>query len=636
MAHPPVHAECGKYGFVEDNLMTDSYIPVRLSHLLGYCAVGSVIRGTKFLVTPMDTSFWTDSGKKCSARPIPYVDQVRSALGIRQELREPPIARIMENGQVDGAYIPAVRFPSWMQCPKCHLLYCAPWREQSSPLQVCLECENQPTLEQVPWVFVHPEGYMADVPWHRFAHKDAKGNQQSQCGHKWDTPYLKLIENSSGYGYIIKCTDCHARAEFKPGPQGAYGNLRCQPWLRQHPVSQGSETLSENDEAIPLAEILSINDTRVHRPVATNAIVIPPESRIRKGSVVDRIFVSSQKRKQIDKRMPRLARDGMFRQWADEFRCETDQIKDAIEKIKHGYPTFGLNFTQGKLLESEYNALTESIPDLSEDEDFVTYHFTKDWHDLKQTVGAGSHPAGIIDLVNDLVSVNRLKEIMVLKGFQRLNAKMVPPDISGNADWLPALELFGEGIFFTLQESLLSQWENIPSVIKRTAPVEKRFKTSGLNFEPPISPSPRFILLHTLAHLIIRELESIAGYPAASLKERIYSSTGKNAMAGILIYVAVPDVEGSLGGLFELAQPNRFLRLLSAVFDQAQWCSLDPVCSEHDGQGPSFLNRAACHACTLIPESSCAFANTLLDRGLVKGFSDDTGATIPGLLGKQT
>ena len=133
---------------------------------------------------------------------------------------------------------------------------------------------------------------------------------------------------------------------------------------------------------------------------------------------------------------------------------------------------------------------------------------------------------------------------------------------------------------------------------------------------------------------MIRQLDAEAGYPAASLKERIYCATGRKPMAGILIYVAVPDEEGSLGGLMELAKPERFLRLLTGAFEAAAWCSLDPVCAEQEGHGPDLLNRAACHACVLVPETSCAYGNVLLDRVFVKGkvpdvpaFPDPAGAT---------
>ncbi|QIW15687.1 hypothetical protein A4G20_04750 [Pasteurellaceae bacterium RH1A] len=134
------------------------------------------------------------------------------------------------------------------------------------------------------------------------------------------------------------------------------------------------------------------------------------------------------------------------------------------------------------------------------------------------------------------------------------------------------------------------------------------------------------MLLHALSHQFIRLLESKAGYPAASLKERIYSYLGKDdsaPMAGILIYTSVPDVSGTLGGLAELAEPKRLLALLTQAFEKVNWCSLDPICSEHEGQGPKQLNKAACHACQLLPETSCCYGNILLDRIFIKGNGQD-------------
>jgi len=220
--------------------MTDyAYIPVRLSHLLGYCAVGSVIRGPQFLVTPMDIRTWTDSFGNCGARPIPYVNQVRSSLGLAQELREPPIARVLENGQTDGLCIPAMRFPSWMRCPKCHRLFCRPWqhlppdqRRHPDPKSLVRQvCESGPVLEQVPWVFVSPLGHMADTPWHAMAHKDAHTQDGKQCAAEWDYPYLRLRENKKFGGYTLTCDKCKARADFREGAQFPYGRRRCQPWL---------------------------------------------------------------------------------------------------------------------------------------------------------------------------------------------------------------------------------------------------------------------------------------------------------------------------------------------------------------------------------------------------------------------
>ena len=237
-----------------------------------------------------------------------------------------------------------------------------------------------------------------------------------------------------------------------------------------------------------------------------------------------------------------------------------------------------------------------------------------------------------MNAVSSLLAVNKLKEIMVLKGFQRAGGEqLTPPDIIGESNWLPALELYGEGIFFTLDEAYLQRWEGNDALHERADAFSQRYvQRAGQGIpELDVDVSPRFLLCHTLAHLMIHELDAEAGYPAASLKERIYCETGKSGkepMAGVLIYVAVPDEEGSLGGLMELAKPERFLRLLTGAFEAATWCSLDPVCSEQEGHGPDLLNRAACHACALVPETSCPYGNVLLDRVFVKGAAPGTPA----------
>ena len=197
------------------------------------------------------------------------------------------------------------------------------------------------------------------------------------------------------------------------------------------------------------------------------------------------------------------------------------------------------------------------------------------------------------------------------------------------------MELYGEGIFITLDQDVLAQWEVQPELIRRLQQLEGRLAKTPVYFEAEVNLSPRFMLLHALSHGLIRQLESHAGYPAASLKERIYCSR-HDEMAGVLIYVAVPDVVGSLGGLAELAEPKRLLPIILTVLEQAQWCSLDPVCSEHDGQGPGLLNKAACHGCLLIPETSCSFGNLLLDRVFIKGSAEEGISPITSFIRSST
>lgn len=608
--------------------MSNEYLPVRLSHLLLHCAVGSIVRGPEFLMTVKDIREWRAKDGSAAGRLIPYVDQVRSALGIEEELREPPIAKELDIGHIDGVCIPAVRFPKWMRCPSCGLLHYNPWKFfRTSEKYRCYnnyknkkgkdQCKKRPELEQVPWILAHLDGHMADVPWHLLAHRDAKGKEQQKCRADWKEPYLRLIDQNTSNRLIV-CNRCNARSDFIDSLRVNFGNTWRQPWIAEAP--------NPSDE---LAEVLEINDTRVHYPTTSTALVIPPESRIRKGSVVDRLYSSTQKRQLIERAKRPLALKGALRQVAQEFRCSVSDVESAQREIANGYPLYGKNITQGILLESEHQALIETIPDVADDEDFVTEHYTSTWESMAVKLASDQKPYRIVKSINHLVSVSRLKELMVLRGFQRLGGALVPPDINGGSDWLPALELYGEGVFFSIKEEILTRWEDNGSLRDRARDVGKRFEATGLRFEPEIVVTPRFLLLHTLAHLLVRQLEIEAGYPAASLKERIYCTMGNVPMSSILIYVAVPDVVGSLGGLAELAKPERFLPLLSEVFDHAEWCSLDPVCSEHEGQGPNLLNRAACHACALVPEPSCAYGNVLLDRFFIKG---DVAKRVPAFL----
>lgn len=600
-------------------------IPVRLSHLLRHCSVGAIVRGPKYLMTVKDIREWTGANGEPAGREILYVDGVRAALGIEEKLYEPPVATELENGLVDGFCIPALRFPSWMRCPnpQCGLLYYRPWRSQERSSPRCKKCNK--LLEEVPWILVHPDGHMTDVPWHWLAHEKTRKLQQQQCKADHKEHYLSLV----GLGESkrkLRCSRCGATSDFYNGIQIPYGNSRRQPWLNEPP-----ENTSGNSGNKPeLASVLEINDVRVHSASTRSALVIPPESRIRKGTVVDRLYRSSQKLKRLEWSRTPLARKSALQTLVTEFRCTINDIENAWEEILKGYPRYKQNITPGMLLEDEYQALLEEIPDMSEDEDFVTRHLTPMWKAMLTALPAGEKPRKIVDIVSRLISVERLKEIQVLTGFQRLGGTLTPPDIVNRKIWLPAIELYGEGIFFTLEEKFLTVWESCSPLQSLAGEFEERYKHADFSFNPDPYVSPRFLLLHTMAHLLIRQLEMEAGYPAASLKERIYCTSDKaKPMSGILVYVAVPDVVGSLGGLAELAEPRRFLKLLSSVFDHAEWCSLDPVCREHTGQGPYLLNRAACHACALIPEPGCAFGNVLLDRTFIRG---DIAAGIPALL----
>ena len=593
--------------------MANELIPIRLSHLLGHSSVGAIVRGPTGLVVVQDTRQWTDRQGVAAGKVIPYVERVRSALGIEQQLRDPPVAKALANGQVDGVCVPATRFPSWARCPSCGALYRWPW-EQDPPdyATPCTreDCKSHAVLEQVTWVLVDADGYLADVPWHFLAHRDTRNPAQSNCRVQ---DQHRLVER--GYEErLLGCDACGAEARFRGDERLKFGHGRMQPWTRDDLVPPRDRPENNDND---LAQVLTINDTRAYVPVSESVLVIPPESRVRKGTVVDRLYRNSGDRARIDGARTPLAKKGVIRTLATEYRCSSIDIETALADVARGYPLYGENLTPGQLRESEFKAFLEVLPDQRDDEDLVTRNNSDGWHELGQAEGLDRNVRNIVHGIRHLVRVNRLKAVKVFKGFTRLGGnEIVPPDIAGQSNWLPAIELYGEGIFIALDEERLRLWEQTPAVTSRLNRLLPRFAQSGRDSPNPLTT--RFMLLHTLSHLLMRQIESEGGYPAASLIERIYCANAPDPMAGILIHVAVPDIAGSLGGLAELSEPRRFLGILIRALEHSRWCSLDPVCSEHEGQGPGLLNRAACHACALVPEPACEYGNTLLDRVFVK------------------
>ena len=633
-------------------------IPTRWSHLIGWSGVGALMRADDWLYVIEDIHHWIDDQGNPIGEPLCHVELLRQTLGISQELRQPPKSREVKPGVADGPCVPALPFPGWARCPRCGLLHWLPWRHQTNQASPprCT-CPARGWLQQVGWVIAHPEGGLDEVPWHLMAHRRThQGNRIDDCRADREQPYLYLRRDPvDSLRWQLRCGRCRAGASFDPGTTLPGRNPRRQPWERSHPWQQGG-TASVQDSPQPW-RILEVNDPRLYFPRTRSGLVIPPESRVPRGSALDRLYCSPQDRAELERCRNPFSLQAALGRLADRYRCTSAEVEQAWLKVRQGWqPLSDETVTFGTLLEKEYRALTEPIPGVADGEDFVTRHRTTDWRDLSPTLTPAAplvpnqRPSRILATIDRLVALTRLREVRVFMGFSRVTenfndrikpqsvdspaqdkpaARLVPPYLDGTGDWLPAVELYGEGIFFTLDEALLARWAAQPGLTQRARRIQARFERTGMRFpeDPPIPLTPRFLLLHTLAHLLIRRLEAEAGYPAASIRERIYCAEGPEPMAGILVYVAVPDIVGSLGGLAELAEPARFLRLMTSVFDHADWCSLDPVCAEHEGQGPSLLNLAACHACTLVPEPSCAFSNVLLDRTFVAG--DLTGEIAP-------
>ena len=97
-----------------------------------------------------------------------------------------------------------------------------------------------------------------------------------------------------------------------------------------------------------------------------------------------------------------------------------------------------------------------------------------------------------------------------------------------------------------------------------------------------------------------------------------------------MIYTAVPDAEGTLGGLVSLAEPDPLLRLTRRALLDARHCSSDPLCAERLPHRPAdFLHGAACHVCLFVSETTCERGNRFLDRRFVVPVDDPDLALYP-------
>ncbi|MFC9671784.1 Zn-binding domain-containing protein [Streptomyces sp. NPDC056949] len=168
-------------------------------------------------------------------------------------------------------------------------------------------------------------------------------------------------------------------------------------------------------------------------------------------------------------------------------------------------------------------------------------------------------------------------------------------------------------------------------------PHEAKFVHDCKRGKKPLAVAARFTLVCTVGHLdefpytayvhhgqTCTTIALECGYNSASLAERIYAGDEQNPRAGILIYTAVPDSEGTLGGLVSLAEEREFDRIVRRALADAGHCSADPLCSERLPHDPGdYLHGAACHVCLFVSETTCERANRFLDRRFLVPLSGD-------------
>ncbi len=253
-------------------------------------------------------------------------------------------------------------------------------------------------------------------------------------------------------------------------------------------------------------------------------------------------------------------------------------------------------------------------------------------------------PVRFANRIQQVVLVERLREVRAMIGFSRLDAlgELTDPDLGLQIplspisrqppSWVPADEVRGEGIFIQFKERFIEEWVSLSPVQERSQDFleahEKWRQTRRIEQPRAGFPGMRYVLIHSIAHALMRQFALECGYSSASIRERIYSRPADEngePMAGLLIYTSAPDSEGTLGGLVSLGQPETLQRHISQALEAARLCANDPLCAEQPpSQRGQTLHAAACHACLFAPETSCERGNKYLDRStLVRTMEHD-------------
>ncbi|MEU3169396.1 DUF1998 domain-containing protein [Streptosporangium sp. NPDC006930] len=601
---------------------------VRQSQTIFPFGVGGIFdyKGESF--TAIDIRQWSPQAKKIILPRLANklnVEHFRSAPVAPSGPADPP---------PDWPRVPYFRFPNWLFCDHCRRMFrWTPEKEEQGKAPVCPKCVPAPKLVPMRFIQICLRSHMSDVDWSWWAHSNRPAEERDKCPDGNRLRFTTSKESSGLDSLHISCDDCRASRSL----QGVGGSeivkklgLTCQgrqPW----------QPRSEADECEELPQIVQRGAANVYFPVIYSAIDIPALAAIPgagDGEEFDKV-----------KSHP---------QWAS-FLIADDSVKHLFRKII----AVGLGVTE-EFVDSvaadmgsgaQEGAIEEKTLNGNEDLDYSEWRVfvtpaderptTKNFITRDSVLAPETDPRGpahgLSARISSIVLADRIREVRALTGFSRYNPgnNIIPVHMrSSRAKWFPAVETFGEGIFLAFDERELSEWEEIyqvgSHVAKHESDLAKSFQRDRLRDRSGMPMLPRYPLLHTFAHLLIRQLSFESGYNTASLRERVYSRlpadrSNTNPMAGFLIYTAAGDTEGTLGGLVRQGKPSFLIEILLRALEASAWCSNDPLCSENSGQGLGNLNRAACHACALLPETSCESSNTLLDRTLVTG-----NGTVPG------
>ena len=520
-----------------------------------------------------------------------------------------------------GMVVSCRSFPTWGVCsrPECRILQ--PHRRAPRRGLTEFRCGRcRSPLYPARFVVMCEKGHLDDFPWREWAHSESK----AECGDPHPVLRLRARGRSTALSdYYVKCDSCGAsrscgRAVSRGGLAGIVD--RCSglsPWL-DGAAAAGPCTGGEDGGPAEPHGVQTLS-TSLYYPSTVSALYIPrllhPIQRAiaERKDVVDGLREMNTDR-EIAERHPMFAE---LRGRYGAARVEEEIAARYAPKSADG----------GRLT----TASSEMDIRRVEYDDLMAPGEVPASVDLEIADSPlGGEAAGY---VSALKKVGRLTEIKVIRSFTR----GIAPDpysteaasvhfcqIAGrNIEWYPAVENRGEGMLFSLCEERLRAWERAAGVADRCRAtieaVEQWAADHGWSQREELHP--RYLLVHTVSHMVARELARRSGYAEASIRERVYCGRGYNA---VLLYTASPSSDGSLGGLVRQADPAAFWALFASAVRRARSCSSDPLCADDnpvDKRASSApvhvrLNGSACYGCALLPETSCENANRLLDRML--------------------
>lgn len=529
-----------------------------------------------------------------------FEPRLQRKLGV-DGFRLPPVAPEVAPGRhaTNAVKLVGVRFPRWLQCPRCHIIgETRRWAEDpGDPALYCASCtdraggQNRVHVVPVRFIVLCERGHLDEFPWDWWVkHKEG-------CPPRHD---LELSGSATAglAGLILKCHGCGAQRSM----EGCFGPRAIPQQCQGHRPWLGTDA-DEPCSADP--RVVQRGASNIYFSVVESALDIPPWSddlQKRIGvfwSTLEKAPDAAARRERIGI----LGLAGLVGITEDEL---ADAVEDRITRLQS--PDSDLRF-------EEYQQFVQHNAPFGENTEFEIRPLPP--------------PPELAGWLQAVVRVTRLREVRANLGFTRFfppapgASERVAQLSLTRLNWLPAVENRGEGIFLQLNTSKVREWEQKSIVRERVSRLRQEYAEAwqrrGFGGTPPRVLTPRLLLVHSLAHALIRQLSLSCGYGSASLRERLYVGSDDLEMAGLLVFTSSPDADGTLGGLARQAEPGYLVPLFEDCLSAMAWCSSDPLCSEgiHAGTEPS--NGAACHACLLASETSCEIFNSCLDRATLVG-----------------